>query len=398
MKTLLRFERKKLLHQRYLMFFIVLLLFVNVFNVYLNYDLLVTPEKTLLGTQTVTVEPIRLQMDKDVQGAITSIKLQTLRQHYQDTAEMVDGEAVEDVELYFPIPYTDMVFTKEILDEMERLYTYEQTIVQPLLEKNAQLKAQAQQVGDLYGVRTANLIEKTYAGRDIASYHRVNEFEPLLSYHLSALFLLLLCVYCASNLFAGEKETQMQTLLWCTPNGKQIVFWAKITAFALFCLALGVLFFGVDLLVFWVCRRPGGFFLPVYALESLTYTPLHCSILSFYLLLSVLKILGTWLVGMVAVLCSVLFKKSYQAFVAGVLAVVALMVLSLFTDGVFSVIRWFDPMTLLISNRLFETLRLENIGGHPVFLSTLSMVSSVLFGCVFLGGACRLYQRRRDNA
>lgn len=398
MKTLLRFEWKKLLHQRYLMFFIILLLFVNVFNIYLNYDLLVTPEKTLIGTQPVAVESVRLRMDKDVHGAITAETLQTLQQHYRDTAAMVDGEPVDDTTLYFPIPYTDMIYTKEILDEMERLYTYETSIVQPLMEKNAALKAQAERVGDPYGVRTANLIERTYAGRDIASYARVNEFEPLLSYHLSALFLLLLCVYCASNLFAGEKETQMQTLLWCTPRGKNTVFWAKMVVFSLFCLALGAVLFGVDLLAFWICRRPSGFLLPIYALEDFTYTPLHCSILSFYLLLSLLKVLGAALIGMTVVFCSVLFKKSYQAFVAGVLAVIALMTFSLFTDGVFSVIRWFDPMTLFISGRLFETLRLENIFGRPVYLSTLSVIGSILFGGIFLVCACRLYQRRRDNA
>ena len=398
MKTLLLFEWKKLLHQRYLVFFIVLLMFVNVFNIYLNYDLLVTPKKTLIGTEAVAEDAIRLKMDKSVQGTITAETLQTLQQHVQDTAAMVDGENIEDVELFFPIPYTDMVYTKEILDEMERLYTYEQSVVKPLMEKNAELKAQAERAGDSYGVRTGNLIERTYIGRDISSYERVNEFEPLLSYHLSALFLLLLCVYCASNLFAGEKETQMQTLLSCTPNGKHTTFWAKILAFAFFCLALGAVLFGVDLLVFWICRRPSGFLLPIYALEDFAYTPLHCSILSFYLLISLLKVLGAWLIGMVTVFCSVLFKKSYQAFVAGIIAVIVLMALSLFTDGVFSVVRWFDPMTLFISNRLFETLHLENIFEHPIYLSSLSVMGSLLFGGGFLTGACRLYQRRRDNA
>ena len=101
---------------------------------------------------------------------------------------------------------------------------------------------------------------------------------------------------------------------------------------------------------------------------------------------------------MVTVFCSVLFSKAYQAFVAGVLAVLVLMTLSLFTDGVFGVVRWFDPMTLFLSNRLYETLRLESIFGHPVYLSALSMMGSVLFGGVFLLGACRLYQRRQRHA
>ena len=395
MRSLLLFECKKLLHQRYLLFFTVLLLFVNGCNIYLHYDLLLTPEKTLLGEDVSKIDIIRLRMDRDVHGIINSEKLQKLQQHYRDTSAMVNGEIREQVELYFPIPYTDMVITKEILDEMERLYTYEQAIVQPLQEKNTALKEQAQMVGDLYGMRSAKRVEFSYSGRNISAYERVNEFEPLLSYHLSALFLLLLCVYCASNLFAGEKETQMEDMIRCTPKGARLIFWIKLLMFAMLCLTLGLLFFSQDLFMFWLCRRPSGFLLPIYALKDWAYTPLNCSILSFFILLSFLKVLAAWLIGILVLLFSVLFQKAYQAFVAGFLAVVALMTLSLFTDGVFHVVRWFNPMSLFIADRLFETLRLENVIGYPFPLSSLAVAGSTLFGGILLFAAQRLYQRRQ---
>lgn len=399
MGKLILFELKKLVHQRYLLFFIVLLLFVNVVNIYFNYDLLVTPKETMLTEDAVAeTDVIKLQMDKDYMGDITAEKLANLQNHSNIALAISEGKSQESIELYFPLAYTDMVYSKEIIDEMQRLYTYSDSIIKPLLNKNGEIKSQAETYGDTYGIRTANLIEKVYSKRDISEYYRINEFESLLTYHLSALFVLLLSVYCASNLFAGEKETQMLSLIKCSPRGKNSLFWAKLLSLAVFCIAVGVIFFSTDLLVFWVCRRPSGFLLPIYALESFTYTPININIISFFLLISFLKVLGAFIVGIAVIFFSVFFSKSYQAFVTGFLGVVALMGINLFTDGIFGVIRYFNPITMFISVRLFETLRIENIFNYPVYMYALSLTGTLIFGVVFLILSYRLYQRRRNNA
>ncbi len=399
MEKLILFELKKLIHQRYLLFFIGLLLFVNVINIYFNYDLLVTPKETMLTEDTVIeTDRIKLQMDKDYMGDITAESLAKLQNHYNIALAISEGKTTENIDLYFPLAYTDMVYSKEIIDEMQRLYTYSDSIINPLLEKNTEIKIQAETYNDMYSIRTAKLIENTYSGRDISEYYRVNEFEQLLTYHLSALFVLLLSVYCASNLFAGEKETQMFSLIKCSPKGEKDLFLAKVLSLAAFCVTVGVIFFGTDLFAFWVCRRPSGFLLPIYAIESFTYTTLNISIVAFFVLISFLKIFGAFIVGVAAILFSVFFSKSYQAFVAGFLSVIALMGINLFTDGFFGIIRYFNPVTMFISVRLFETLRLENLLGYPVYMYALSFVGTLIFGCIFLFLSYRLYKRRCNNA
>ncbi len=399
MGKLILFELKKLIHQRYLLFFIVLLLFVNVVNIYFNYDLLVTPKETMLTEDAVAeTDVIKLQMDKDYMGNITAEKLEKLKNHSSIALEISEGKTQESINLYFPLAYTDMVYSKEIIDEMQRLYTYSDSIINPLLNKNSEIKIQAETHGDTYSIRTADLIEKTYGQRDISEYYRINEFEYLLTYHLSALFVLLLSVYCASNLFAGEKETQMLSLVKCSPNGKKNLFWAKLLSLAAFCVVVGAIFFITDLLAFWVCRRPSGFLLPIYAIESFAYSPLNINIVSFFMLISFLKIFGAFIVGVIAILFSVFFSKSYQAFVTGFLSVIALMGINLFTDGFFGIIRYFNPVTMFISVRLFETLRIENILNYPVYMYVLSLIGTLIFGGVFLLLSCHLYQRRRNNA
>lgn len=399
MGKLILFELKKLIYQRYLLFFIGLLLFVNVVNIYFNYDLLVTPKETMLTEESIAeIDVIKLQMDKDYMGDITAEKLEKLQNHSSIALAISEGKTQESIDLYFPLAYTDMVYSKEIIDEMQRLYTYSDSIINPLLGKNTEIKIQAETYNDMYSIRTANLIENTYSGRDISEYYRVNEFEQLLTYHLSALFVLMLSVYCASNLFAGEKETQMLSLIKCSPKGEKGLFSAKVLSLVAFCVTVGVIFFSTDLLVFWVCRRPSGFLLPIYAIESFTYTPLNISIISFFVLISFLKIFGAFIVGVAAILFSVFFSKSYQAFVAGFLSVIALMGINLFTDRFFGMIRYFNPVTMFISVRLFETLRLENFLGYPVYMYALSLIGTLIFGCIFLFLSYHLYKRRRNNA
>ena len=97
-------------------------------------------------------------------------------------------------------------------------------------------------------------------------------------------------------------------------------------------------------------------------------------------------------------LLSVLLPKAWHVFFCGVLLTAALMGMSLFTDGIFGALRFFDPVTLLISIRLFETFRVVNIFGYPVFMYAAALFGSLLFGSLSLTGTWLVYKRRRGYA
>ena len=396
MGTLFLYELKKLIRQKYLIFFIVLLLGVNLFNIYLNYDELLSPQQYAKDGETFALTPLRLQMDRDFAGKITNEKLARLKAH-RDAAEAIFNGEESDEPMYTPYPYSDMNFAGEIITEMQRLYTYHDTVIGAVLQKNGYLETQAKAVNDRYRQRQAELIEKTYAGRSLDSYYRVNAFETVFSYRLSALFLVLLGVYSAAFLFAGEKENGMLPLLKCTPK-KRALFAAKTAAFFTFVLCVGILFFSADLLTFWLCLRPSGFGQPFYAIEGYMYSVLNVNILTAYLLTSFLRVLGAFFIGCAVMLLSVLLPKAWHAFFCGVLLTAALMGMSLFTDGIFGALRFFDPVTLLISIRLFETFRVVNIFGNPVFMYAAALFGSLLFGSLSLTGTWLIYKRRRGYA
>lgn len=397
MGTLFLYELRKLIRQRYLVFFIILLLGVNLFNIYLNYDALLSPQQYVKDGETFALTPLRLQMDRDYEGKITNVKLARLKAHRNAAEAIFSGGDDGNETMYTPYPYSDMNFAGEIITEMQRLYTYHDTVIGAVLQKNAALKAQAQTVNDSFRLRQAQLIEKTYTGRSLDSYYRVNAFETVFSYRLSALFLVLLSVYSAAFLFAGEKENGMLPLLKCTPK-KRVLFAAKAAAFFTFVSGVGILFFSADLLMFWLCLRPSGFLQPFYAIEGYTYSVLNVNVVTAYLLTSFLRVLGAFLIGCAVMLLSVLLPKAWHAFFGGALLTAALMAISLFTDGVFGALRFFDPVTLLISIRLFETFRVVNVLGHPVFMYVVALFGSLLFGAFSLTGTWLVYKRRRGYA
>ena len=396
MGTLFLYELRKLIRQKYLIFFIILLLGVDLFNIYLNYDELLSPQQYVKNGETFALTPLRFQMDRDYEGKITNEKLAKLKAH-REAAEAIFGGEESDEPMYTPYPYSDMNFAGEIITEMQRLYTYHDTVIGAVLQKNAALKAQAGAVNDSFRQRQAELIEKTYTGRSLDSYYRVNAFETVFSYRLSALFLVLLSVYSAAFLFAGEKENGMLPLLKCTPK-KCALFAVKEAAFFTFVLCVGILFFSADLFLFWLCLRPSGFLQPFYAIEGYMYSVLNVNIITAYLLTSFLRVLGAFLIGCAVMLLSVLLPKAWHAFFGGVLLTAALMGMSLFTDGIFGMLRFFDPVTLLISIRLFETFRVVSVFGYPVFMYTGALFGSLLFGSFSLTGTWLVYKRRRGYA
>lgn len=393
---LFRYELIKLLSRRYLKFIIVLLLFVNAFNIYENYDLFITPELTLSGGEYGSYEHMRYGMQTAWFGSITQEKVDELNEHIAiakkaqaetDNAPWNGG--------YFRVPGGDRVAGEMLMGELERLYTYDERIVSPLLEKDREF---AETETTAYSARLAKRIERIYTGRSITEYYRVNEYSPLLEYKLSSLFLLLISAYAASGLFAGEREAKMYALQKSTPLGERRLFFVKLAVLAVFVLALALVFYAEDFLVFSICRRPSGLHMPLWSVNDIwgncEYSPLNLSVGAFLLLLWPVRTLGLFAAAMIAVVFSTLFRRSIAALLVSLPVVAALMTFTMFTDGVFSAVRWFDPVTLLIYPRLAENFIVQNVAGIPVFAHELAPVGCALLLTALAALSFALYKRR----
>lgn len=382
MKKLVGFELKKIFSIRFLKLFVAVLLFVNIFNIYTNYDLLISPEKYIINSETCEMDKIKYEMDKNFEGAITSEKVNVLKKHYSNCKNIADGNTVINEDLYFPLAYTDMVQSEIILDEMERIYSYSTDKISQLIKNNKMLSDEALQTENKFSCQVASMINDIYANRDLNNFYRVNEYEPLFTYKLSSLCMLLLSCFVAAYLFSGEKEKAMNSLIRCTKSGKGKIFRAKIFDLFAFCLVISVLFCACDFLLFYLCRRPTGLLEPVYAMKAYEYSPLNVSILNFYLLICLLKLLGVYSAALISLLFSSAFKKSYISLLCSVLSIFVFMYSGLYTDGIFSYLRYLNPLSLITSVNLLGDFSVENIFGVPVFSYVVTLVGVILFDVV----------------
>ena len=397
MGRLFRLEWKKLLHQRYLLFFCALLLAVDLFNIYENYDKLLSPREDVFTVEGVTfsIDRDAIVLHRDFEGPITQEKIDRLNALLQkakaEEAQIGYGIWTEG---YFPVPGVDRSQGERLMMELKRLAGYREQHIQPILAETDKLSAAVQDGSDPYAARMAALIRRQYGNRSITEFHRVKEFEPLMIYKLSALFLLLLACFCASSLFAGEKETGMAPLLKAAPNGKTRLFWVKLAALFTFVLALGILFAAADYGMFYLCRRPTGASMPFWSMGDFADSPLNISILGALALFTLYRVLGAFALALIAVWFSSLLPKSFPAFLAAVLCMAGLMLATLWTDGFFGVFRYFNPVTLLISVRLFENLRVENVFGYPVSAGLLALLGNLIPAAVLAFTARGLWKRR----
>lgn len=394
---LLRFELKKLLSRRFLKAFVFLLLFINAFNIYQNYDVFITPEKGLSAGEYVSFASFRYAMDKDYEGPVTQEKADRLNAHIRRAAEAYKTGNLPWEEGYFRLPGGDKLAGEALLEEMERLYNYNKNVVEPMLKKNSEMASS----GSAYSKRICSMIDRIYSGRSISEYYRVNEYRPLLSYKLSSLFLMLLAIYAAAGLFAGERESHMYALQKSTALGSSHIFFTKLVALAIFVLILGLLFYAEDLLMFTLCRRPSGLHLPLWAINDAisdySFSPVNLSVGGFVALLWAVRSLGIFATAMIGVVFSLLLKRSFGAFLASLPCIAGLMTLTMFTDGVLSAVRYFNPVTLLIYPRLCESFLLQNVLGIPVQAHVLAPICCSFLLVVLMASSFLLYKRRNAN-
>ncbi len=194
----------------------------------------------------------------------------------------------------------------------------------------------------------------------------------------------------------------MYALQKSTLLGVKRLFFIKLAVLAVFTAVLALVFYAEDFAVFSFCRRPSGLHMPLWSVNDIwgnyEYAPLNLSVGVFLLLLWPVRTLGLFASAMIVVVFSTLFHRSIAALLVSLPVVAALMTFTMFTDGVFSAVRWFDPVTLLIYPRLAENFIVQNVAGIPVFAHELAPVGCALLLIALVALSFALYRRRDARA
>jgi hypothetical protein len=107
----------------------------------------------------------------------------------------------------------------------------------------------------------------------------------------------------------------------------------------------------------------------IYAIQGYENIPLNLKVWQFCILLLIMKLIGMWIISLVFLLLSRLFKKSVMPFTCGLVVVFVMMICKVFlTTQTGQIINIFNPITLLTSYNVLSDFNVINAFGNPVFM------------------------------
>lgn len=247
-----------------------------------------------------------------------------------------------------------------------------------------------------YEVSKNEFIVKHYSNRSITSFYETKQWEKLFDYELSDFLILLLMILGLAPIFVKEKETNMLALITSNNYGRINLSYIKVVSSLIYISFLVLVFSCINLLVYGLLYGFGGLSLPQYAIEQYQYTPFNGSVLSFYLMLVLLKLIGAVSFGLMILLISSLSGRVIFPFLMSMLIFFVGMFLSGYMQSeVFSqiLLAIISPFTLLQGNRLFMQLSGIDTGGRFSTIATLCVLAQGIFSVILFLLIRRRYVR-----
>ena len=372
MKELIGFEIKKLLRQKLIIYSVIALLALNIFNIVQN-------NHQYLWGRDVSYNKASYEVYKKVSGRLDKDKISWLSENQQNLSYLISAN------LKIPDEYKNwgcthhelsQIFT-EHLSEIERIYSYN-SYIKDLINKNGEHFEITKTAGNDYLVKVNEKIASTYENREINVYYDTDRFSAYLDYGFSSFVVLLIILLAVSSVFSGENESGMSALHHSTKKGRAELSIAKIIAVSVFIAVVCLIFSFSDFITFKAVLRLQGYSAPVYSMSAYTDTPLQMSIGSFVILAELIKMIGFIFGGLIICFMSSVMKKSFIVFSAGLVSSIGLMLLSAYSNMYLDYVNLINPINLITVSVMFKQFKVINIMGNPIFNHTLT-----LFCCLF---------------
>lgn len=390
---LIYLESRKGILRCYVLIALALFLFLSGFKIYTDY---LAGEIRPVAANVGGMQSGYSQIYKRVCGPITEKTAGFVSSEYQRlTALTADGTYSRDRQkgTYSGYLFGDFyLFHKYFYPAMEYSVKYSTYTKQILKQAKENLKLY-QEKGNKAEVAKNAYILQHYTGRNIEEFYSCDGWEALLAYNFSDLLILLLLILGIAPSFTRERENGMTLLLYSSKRSEWPLLLSKCGTAVIFASVLTILFSLVNFLVFGIlCGFEGGTS-PLYAIESYKNTPYAGTILSFYILCTVLKAMGFSITGLVLILLSASFKKTLYPCLIGL----GLGVLFCYASGWPVTTSWWhslcyflSPLTLTTGGELLISLR--GICFREAFLPQLGILLVVQL--ILAGGLIFVIRRK----
>lgn len=304
-------------------------------------------------------------------GPITAEKVGKLMTIYRPLE--IKSELNELSREYDPNAYTyseaiDEDFFRSLFVAEMRYDYYYRNVSQEISNRAARLAWTYSQLGNNYEAQKNVRIAADFAGRMIPDFADTRGYAVLLDYDFSSMLILLLCIFAMTSIFVREQDTEMYMLLRTTKNGSGMTVAAKLATAFLFAVLVCAAFYAEDFLsIYLVSDRNTALSSPIYALPTMERTPLRMSIGMYILCSAGIRTLGVLVFCGMLLLLSCLIRQYLGTMLSGLALLLGCSVLQ-DRAGVLALLRWFNPLELVISRDLMYDDRFVNLFGYPVRL------------------------------
>ena len=386
MLQLIYFEIRKNYLRRFVIAAFLTFLLINVLYIYYNYingDYGASAHFLARNGDNRSNLDFYAQMHNKLDGALTKEKANfVVDENNRLESKIKNGAFSRD---YQPDSYTgylwgDYVYFQTYFFRPVKYMALYATNSRILVEKAINNIAFYEKYNNSFEVSKNEFIVKHYSNRNITSFYETRQWGKLFDYDLSDFQIFLLMILGLAPLFVNEKETNMHALITSNTYGRISLSYIKAVSSLIYISFLVLVFSCINLFAFGLLYGFNGLDLPVYAIEQYQYTPFNGSVLSFYMMLVLFKLLGAASFGLMILFASSLSKRVIFPFIMSMLMFFGGMFLSGYMQSaVFSQVLWaiISPFTLLRGNRLFIQLYGMDTGGRFSTIATL---------CVFVQG------------
>lgn len=389
---LLYFEIRKNFLRKY--FIIVLLCFIilNIVVIYKNYKVgdgsgfcdYVTPN-TISKGQWDFYKALHKQLD----GKMTSKNLDYIINEYTRLNNIIEKGNYNrdyDEETYTGYTFGDYSIINQYFYEPLKFRATYGSAIQEIADQAQENIKFYQKVENNYEKNKNIFIRNHYNERKITDFYETLNWKKLFDYNFSDLLICILMLLGLTPIFRNEKDTEMYDLINSSKEGKKNMKASKYLASVVFAAFLVIIFSVVNLIAYRYLFRLSGWNQPLYAIEVYQYTPLNCSVLSFYILNNIMKFFGFLMLALLLCYVSKISSHIIWAFIINVL----FMVLGIFMSGYYMGIKTLhvylsiiSPFTLLKGNGLFQNLLGMNLGGQFFLRAYACLILQIILLLLF---------------
>jgi hypothetical protein len=361
--SIVRSELKKMWKNPVILIVILIFMALDLFNIYRNYNIKNGVEDYYVSGQLI--------LENQLDGAITDEKVSTISSNVSTLNEQCDGEFAEqkepDSQFITGYAFWDLQLWTSYENYIDRAEEYSENLSAKLDTALENVEYYSDK-NEFYSIEN-QLYYNTYNGRQITEIYDTDRLPDYFKYSFSSVLIIVVLLLGVVPIFCNEYECNMNTILLTSYCGRRKTVNSKITASLIFTLIVAILFFLCDFAGFMIFDRIDGLNQVIYAIQGYENIPLNLKVWQFCILLLIMKLIGMWIISLVFLLLSRLFKKSVMPFTCGLVVVFVMMICKVFlTTQTGQIINIFNPITLLTSYNVLSDFNVINAFGNPVFM------------------------------